>query len=193
MITARETVYALYGSWRLARMDRDAVQFFERTPEGFWRSFWAAGLVLPMDAVLRILQFQGRAADFDVPLSLLGYTAFYAVSWLLWPAVVSFVVELMGVRERFIDYVVAYNWTSVPAQALFFVPAVLSAAFLPPPIASVLLLVAVGAVLAYRGFVAAATLGCNFFAAATFALGEFALTTILLGPLVQVAMVPAAA
>lgn len=192
MITARETVYALYGSWRLARMDRDAIRFFDRSPEGFWRSFWAAGLVLPMDAVLRILQFQDRAADFDVPLSMLGYAAFYATSWLLWPAVVSFLVEPMGARERFVDYVVAYNWTSVPAQLLFFVPAVLSAAFLPPAIASVLLLAAVGAVLAYRGFVAAATLGCNFFAAAAFALGEFALNTILLAPLVQVALAPAA-
>lgn len=191
MITARETLYALYGSWRLARMDREAIQYFERTPGGFWRSFWAAALVLPMDAVLRYLQYRDMQVEYDLALSALGFAVYYAMSWLVWPVIVSFLVELMGISDRFIDYIVALNWTSVPAQALFFAVAVLATAFLPPEIGSVMLLVSVGAILAYRGFVAAATLRCNVFAAGAFALGEFAVGAIVLGPALDRALVPA--
>ena len=47
MITAREVTAALYGSWRLARLDPGGMAYFNRTVEGFWNSFFAAVIVAP--------------------------------------------------------------------------------------------------------------------------------------------------
>ena len=56
MITPVEVVYATYGAWRLARFDCQGLQYFDNTPEAFWRSFYAAVIVAPPFAVLTALQ-----------------------------------------------------------------------------------------------------------------------------------------
>ena len=47
MVSLRELSIAMFGAWRFATLDRSAVQFFDNTPEAFWRSFNAALVALP--------------------------------------------------------------------------------------------------------------------------------------------------
>ena len=55
MVTIREISIAIYGTWRFATLDRAAVQFFDNTPDAFWKSFNAAWLALPAYALLVLL------------------------------------------------------------------------------------------------------------------------------------------
>ncbi|MDX2142565.1 MAG: hypothetical protein SFV19_04360 [Rhodospirillaceae bacterium] len=48
----REIVYGVFGAWRLARLDRSAMVHFDRTVEGFWKSFFAAAIVAPAYLIL---------------------------------------------------------------------------------------------------------------------------------------------
>ena len=43
----RETLIGIYGAWRLARLERGAMSYFDASAEGFWKSFSAAALLLP--------------------------------------------------------------------------------------------------------------------------------------------------
>ena len=48
MISAQQTFTALYGAYRLARLDTGGMKFFDQTIDGFWRSFYAAVIVAPL-------------------------------------------------------------------------------------------------------------------------------------------------
>ena len=54
MISGREVAIGIYGAWRLLHFDRAAVQYFDSTIDSFWKSFYAALVVLPAVIVLRI-------------------------------------------------------------------------------------------------------------------------------------------
>lgn len=51
-----EIATALYGAYRLARLDPQGMQYFDLSIGGFWRSFFAAVLMAPFFALLILLQ-----------------------------------------------------------------------------------------------------------------------------------------
>ena len=52
-----EIAYALYGAWRLARLDSGGMGYFDRSIAGFWKSFFAALLVAPGHILLLVIEF----------------------------------------------------------------------------------------------------------------------------------------
>ena len=54
--TAGETLRALYGAYRLARLDAGGMAYFDSSIGGFWRSFFAAVLVVPFYALLLVMR-----------------------------------------------------------------------------------------------------------------------------------------
>ncbi len=50
---------SLTGALRLARFDAGGMAAFDVSFEGFWRSFWAAGLVLPLYIFFLAINFEG--------------------------------------------------------------------------------------------------------------------------------------
>ena len=42
MISLREVFTALYGAYRLARLDAGGLKYFDITDQGFWRSFFCS-------------------------------------------------------------------------------------------------------------------------------------------------------
>ena len=40
----QEVARSIFAAWRIARFDAGAMNYFNLTLEGFWRSFFAAGL-----------------------------------------------------------------------------------------------------------------------------------------------------
>ena len=66
------------GALRLAQMDRGGLAFFDRSVAGFWRSFYAAALVLPI-YILTLLLIDRMPTDVGA-WALEGIA--YAVSWL---------------------------------------------------------------------------------------------------------------
>ena len=48
--TLGETLLALAGLWRFAREGAPALRWFDRSLDGFWRSFGVAVIVAPLQA-----------------------------------------------------------------------------------------------------------------------------------------------
>ena len=69
-LTARETVYSIFGAYRLAMLDKSGLSYLDRSPEGAIRSFYAALIVLPAllherdPSARRLVQPPSRAGRF---------------------------------------------------------------------------------------------------------------------------------
>ena len=69
MLNLAEIVRSVYGAWRLAHLDPAGMTYFDRTEEGFWRSFRVAILVAPAYALLIALDYATPSADPAAPVA----------------------------------------------------------------------------------------------------------------------------
>ncbi|MEO5337811.1 MAG: hypothetical protein H7841_13100 [Magnetospirillum sp. WYHS-4] len=157
MISGAEVVRSLYGAWRLAQMDASGMAWFDTSLGGFWRSFWAAGLVLPLFLAMLLLRFSAGAVGEEVPfLRYLGIElAAYAVQWLLFPVIALEIARLFDKGERYPGFIVAYNWASVLQNGVYLPILMLNAVgLLARDPTALLALIALSLILAYNWFIA---------------------------------------
>jgi hypothetical protein len=120
LTTWAEVRWALVGCLRLARADRGGLLCFDRSLDGFWRSFLSAVLSYPFFLVL--LTMRVSAADWNatggLPIILIE-TIGYVISWVAFPLVMLSVLSWIGREHRFFDFMVPYNWCQLPQSMLF--------------------------------------------------------------------------
>ena len=125
MIDAAYLRHALATALRMARFDRTAIGDFDQSFEGFFRSFSAILICAPI-YVLTLIAERHLAADPDSELA--GFTltrlpppsfalytleaVTYVLSWLVFPVAMILMVRVLGVTQRYVPLIVAYNWTS---------------------------------------------------------------------------------
>ena len=121
MAPLSEIIRSLYGTLRLARGDTGGMAFFNATEQGFWRSFTAAILIAPLFAMLLMVRYSVN--DSTVPLLRFSAveTIAYVVSWVAFPLLLFHLTDILGIGQRYIRYIVAYNWASV-IQNLLYLP-----------------------------------------------------------------------
>jgi hypothetical protein len=115
-----EVQFALAGSLRLARGQPSGLSCFDRSLDGFWRSFRAAVLSYPLYLVL--LKWRVSAAEWEasgVGRIVLVETVGYVVGWVAFPLLMLTVTQRLGRAHRFFDFMVPYNWCQLPQSALF--------------------------------------------------------------------------
>lgn len=153
--SAVEIAYGLYGAWRLARLDPAGMNFLDRSLEGFWKSFFAAVPVAPAHAVF----FALKLAELETTAGLLRILAvqslIYVITWLAFPLVMYYLAQTLDRDREYPGFVVAYNWAQV-IQLLLVVPVslVVASGWLPIPVASLLNIGMLAAVLGYEWFIA---------------------------------------
>lgn len=119
---------ALIGLWRLARGDHDGLGWFDRSLDGFWRSFRAAIPCYPLYLLLLLLRV--AAADWQNAGALrilVAETIGYVISWTAFPLAMLSVVRWIGRSDRFFDFMVPYNWYQLPQSVLFVAVGLVSA------------------------------------------------------------------
>jgi hypothetical protein len=157
--SSREVASSLYGTWRLAHFDRGGMAYFDASVDGFWRSFFAALIVAPLYAVMLGLRYAAAGEPGDPVHYGLIEAVSYLISWFSYPVAMHALTGLLGCRDRFLGYMVAYNWSLVLQNAVLVPIAMLNALqAMGPDAAGVLWLVAIVAVLAYLWFIARAGL-----------------------------------
>lgn len=125
-MTAAYVLHAIKTAFRTLRFDGKALGEYDRSFEGFFRSFFAAILALPIHIFLslgemRVLadaQTSGQAADAGKAASegfsySLPDVFLYALDWLVFPLVMIGVSRMIGASGRYVPYIVAYNWGSL--------------------------------------------------------------------------------
>jgi hypothetical protein len=157
--SSREILSSLYGSWRLAHFDRTGMAYFDKSVDGFWRSFFAALIVAPLYAVMLGLRYSAAGEPGDPMHYGLVEAVSYLISWFSYPVVMHALTGLLDCRDRFVGYMVAYNWSLVLQNAVLVPIAMLNAMqVISPGVAGVVWLIAIVAVLAYLWFIARAGL-----------------------------------
>jgi hypothetical protein len=115
-----EVWLALAGALRLARGDRGGLQCFDRSLDGFWRSFRAAVIAYPLYLVLLAMRVTlaewERSGGFVI---VTVETIAYVISWVAFPLIMLAVTQRLSRAQRYFDFMVAYNWSQVPQSALF--------------------------------------------------------------------------
>ncbi len=157
MIASRHEVStALHGAWLLAWLDRRGMGYFDRSEAGFWKSFTAAVLVFPAFLILLGLRIEDAEwSSSGVVRILLVETIGYVVAWTAFPLMMLPVTRFLGRENRWLEFIIAYNWSQVLQYALFLLATILagSGAF-PASLATGIASAATVAVLLYEWFVA---------------------------------------
>jgi hypothetical protein len=151
-----EVQLAVGGALRLARGDPRGLGLFDTSIEGFWRSFRAAGICYPL--YLLLLSFRVSAAQWEasgVATIVIVETIAYVISWVSFPLLILPLARWLDRENRFLAFIVAYNWSQVPQTVLLAIVSLGGAAgLLPLPAAQLVGLVAVIAVFVYEWYIA---------------------------------------
>jgi hypothetical protein len=179
MITAREASYGLFGAWRLAHLDPRGMDYFDKTVEGFWRSFWAAGLSAPLVILILVLRYANARGDLDPLRFVLVETIGYAIMWTAYPLAAWYLLQALGRSNRYVGYIVAYNWANV-IQIAVSVPiaALIATEALPSALLSVVWLGILAALLFYQYFVARIALEVDVAVASGLVFADFVLSML---------------
>ena len=120
MIADRATRDALAGGLRLVLGDRAGLAAMDTGLDGFWSSFRAMAILAPAVLLLVALDpgADPRAAE-TAPGTLVAVVSAgltYVLGWIAFPALLAVVARPLGLGRVFVPWMVARNWTAVPAS-----------------------------------------------------------------------------
>ena len=157
---------ALYGAWRLACVDRQAMRYFDLSHHGVWRSFWAAVFCYPGFLLLLWLRLDADTlAQAGLARIFLIETIGYVVAWCAFPLVAIGICRWIGREDQGFEFVTAYNWSQILQTAFFVLMAAISLP-LPDSTATALGRLALIAMLVYEWFIAFVAVGAGGWIAA---------------------------
>jgi len=115
-----EVGLAMRGVLQLARGDRIGLSCFDRSLDGFCRSFRAAVIAYPLFLVLMtmrvtVAEWERSGGVWIAAVETIGYV----VAWAGFPLVMISVTRWIDRGHRFFDFMVPYNWSQLPQSALF--------------------------------------------------------------------------
>lgn len=167
MPSSQEIVGSLYGAWRILRMDPGALGYFNQSIDGFWRSFFAIVLVVPIFAFVSYVGIDAVPEE-EVETALapgtlvLIHAVALLVAWAAFPTAMIWLSRMLDLGHRYVTYIIVWNWSNVISAAIFLVVMLLMVTgLLPVGVASALGVFAFGYVLFYSYLVARAGLGCT--------------------------------
>ena len=181
----------LAGAWDLFRGDANGLERMDTSFDGFWRSFAAILLVLPVYGLYligeqRMAEAQEAAIDVSAGYYIFSRGAALLVDWLAFPVLMIGIVYLLDCRSRYVPYVVAYNWGGVILSVLVATPTILFGfGLIPMTLASILTLVGLVLAIRYRYIIARVALFATIPVAAALVATEFLLSLLLADLLIR--------
>jgi hypothetical protein len=109
MLSAVELSAGVFGAWRLAHLDANGHRFFDNSVAGFWKSFWAAVVVLPGYVILLALQLSEAEITASSGRLVLVEGISYVIGWTAYPLAVFHLAPVIDREERYLGYIVAHN------------------------------------------------------------------------------------
>ena len=129
MLPFNHMAASLMTAGRLARLDASAIDDFDTSPQGFWRSFYAAMLVAPLALMMALTHYRILVGDPGIEPSMTRFAIVelvaYVISWTAYPVLMASFVRYLGCERHYIRGIVAWNWATV-LQNLLYVPVALA-------------------------------------------------------------------
>lgn len=165
MIGIGEIVHGLTGAWRIALRDPEAHRHFDISATGFFRSFAALLLTLPI--LFFTTTTLWRIGQESQMLDIADFTTFVSIEiggallhWIFFLLAMIGVSRHLGLAASFTPYVIVFNWGTLMGWALFALPLVIYMAGIIASPAAVTLTLPVFALFAwYRWQIAREVLG----------------------------------
>lgn len=174
------------AAFRLALRDQRAWSGFDLTAEGFFRSFTAVLIVMPLNILIdifatnvaarkRIAEGGTVTGTYDVSDAVFSTIAMCG-EWLIFPIVMVFVLRFIGLAHRFSALIIAHNWATV-VVALVNIPAFAlgSMGLLSPDLTFDITFIVLGLTLYYRFYIAQTALDAGWGTAGSITLLDFLL------------------
>ncbi len=130
----REISDGMTGAWRLAVVDPDALDSFDFSADGFLKSFTAILLAAPFwfwmtlanrNAMTEMLQERGENIEMPPFGQFVAVEAVsYLAAWLFFLAIMFMIVRVLNVEDRFVPFVIVYNWATLFLYFLIAMPPV---------------------------------------------------------------------
>ncbi len=160
-----EVVSSLIGAARLLRRDVGGLSNFNMTEEGFWRSFFAMALVLPLVAVAAVTFRENTEVG---AAALASRTSVNLVlQWAAYTAVMLLFTRSLDLGHNYMRFITVHNWCTVIATLCMMVPVLLHGlGLLSITAAMFVVFFILLTMLAYFWFVARETLETSGFVAA---------------------------
>ena len=157
---------ALYGAYLLAKAEKDGMSYFDKSLDGFWRSFLAAAIVAPIFFLLMTIRFVNGGVGTTALRFTCIETIAYIIGWFFFPLVIFYLVQALGKEKQYFGFIIAYNWASVIQNSIYLPFAILfEIGFIAGISAEFVNLILLLLVLAYTWFVAKTALDINSFVA----------------------------
>ena len=161
-----EMLQALRGAIGIALGDENAMRHFEVSTEAFFRSFFAFIPALPFYLLITTAEWRIISETPEVTLALdkngflIAQFLSAALSWIVFPVVLGILARPFAITRSYAQYIIAYNWASLPVLAAISFPFLLfSIGMLPKEGVTFIHLFLLLGVLWYRWKIALTALG----------------------------------
>jgi hypothetical protein len=124
MFSVNEIRENLAGAWRVMNGDFNGLAQLDTTIEGFWRSFGAIVLLIPVFTLL-VLANRQIAADLNLTGGILPVPAealMRLIEWLLFPGLLALIARPIGLAGQYVPFIVARNWSSIIVTSFLVIP-----------------------------------------------------------------------
>ena len=155
MITPSELSRSIFGAWLLARFNKNGLTFFDNTVEGFWRSFWAAAIVLPAYAILLTMRQSNGTIGVGAGTAFYINSVSYVIGWIAFPFATYYVAQMFNRGQWYCRYIEAYNWAVVLQITLMLVVSLAAASgILPSGFGTPATIATIIFILIFKGYIA---------------------------------------
>ncbi|MCC3861397.1 hypothetical protein [Pseudemcibacter aquimaris] len=107
---------SLKGAWKLVQAKPNAMEYFDLSSDGFWKSFWAIAVMLPAYALWTYFNLQGGTREIAEGVELahpfLAEGIFFFTTLPLTAFVMIYFTKWMNISSNYSSMVIAYNWMS---------------------------------------------------------------------------------
>jgi hypothetical protein len=149
----------LAGSVLLGRGRAEGLALMEDTPEGAWRSFFAAFICLPAFLAIRFFAWASQGGPGGLGRALVAELIGYTIAWVGFGLISLAIVSTWGRAAQWPRFIAAWNWTNVLQYAVILIMTLPGAIGLPALVAQAATLAGLGYALWLEWFVARHALG----------------------------------
>ncbi len=105
---------SLRGAWELSRANPKAMQYFDLSSDGFWKSFWALGVMMPVYLLWAVfnIQTEPQTSGPMVSYPLLSESIFFLSILPITAFVMVYFTKFMKISENYALMVIAFNWVN---------------------------------------------------------------------------------
>ena len=129
----------------LARANPKAMEYFDLSSDGFWKSFWAIAAMAPAFLLWVFFNMHGQAVEIQegvtISYPLLSETIFFLIALPFTAVVMVYFTKYMKISDHYASMVIVYNWTSAIVYLIMAVATViLLSGIISTQISSIILL-----------------------------------------------------